>query len=655
MQKIGRYEILGEIGRGGFGLVYHAHDPTMKREVAIKVMTSANDPDLLARFRNEAASAGHLHHESIVTVYDFGEEQGVPFIVMEYLQGMDLQKIHDCSVPLSLLDKVRILCQVASGLEAAHANGVIHRDVKPANIMVLKDGSVKIMDFGIARLAAENATRFTRTGIVVGTLQYIPPEQFEGQPADALTDLWGFGVIAFQLLSGRNPFAGGDTANVIYRITAQRIPDIREIYPGIPEDLASIVAKLLQRDRSARFQSFEDVRFELKAIQERLETLDAGRLLEQARSLAAQGDLSGAHQVVRQILDRQPSHTQARQIRDQIVAQIRSQDAKQQVEELLRKGDFELSQSRFDEAATIFAQACRLNPDSTTARLRLGRATYLLERSSRTRAEINEARACLAAGSPKDARRIAAMVVQGDPDNLEAAALLAEIELALAKQDEEARTNAIARANVLALNDEYQEAIALLRAFVAQSGDHPGLREAEAKIRQSAVAWFERNRLEELLTRASDHLRRADYVEALGILEPLARSFPAHAEIREMIAQAKAGQARQMAAKAPAPDPPPAPPPPRPAVRPGWRFSRRAFSAQVRRARQVLDCRGGRGHCGGRTALLAVPTASGQATLRTHLNHCAGTQQHPLRRPCPLHLSPLSRRKRPPRPRRPRR
>ena len=178
MEHIGRYEILEEIGRGGFGRVYRATDPLMKCEVAIKVMSNADDPEMLARFRGEATAARKLHHESIVTIYDVGEHQGVPYIVMEYLQGRDLQKIREQRQTLTLVEKVRILSQVAAGLQVAHENGIIHRDVKPANIMVLKDGSVKIMDFGIARATRDAATHLTRTGVVVGTLQYIPPEQF---------------------------------------------------------------------------------------------------------------------------------------------------------------------------------------------------------------------------------------------------------------------------------------------------------------------------------------------------------------------------------------------------------------------------------------------------------------------------------------------
>jgi predicted Ser/Thr protein kinase/tetratricopeptide (TPR) repeat protein len=588
MQKFGRYEILEEIGRGGFGRVFRANDPVMKREVAIKVMATSEDPGMLTRFRNEAASAGHLRHENIVTVYDFGEEQGVPYIVMEFLQGRDLQQIQERGISLSLLEKVRILCEVAAGLEAAHTAGVIHRDVKPANVMILKDGSVKIMDFGIARLSEEDGTRVTRTGMLMGTLQYIPPEQFEGQPADALTDLWGFGVIAFQLLAGRNPFDGGDTANVIYRITTQRVPDIRTVATGIPDDIAEVVGKLLQRERAARFPSFEDVLIDLKPIEERLERVEAARLVDQARVMAAQGELATAHQLVRQVLERYPSNPQARQIRDQIVAQIRTQEAKQQVEDLLRKGDQELAQSHYDEAATIYAQACRVSPKNTTARLRLERANDMAERVRRTRAELAEARARLEAGAARDAQTIVTVVLAGDPDNVEAEALMEEISEAIVKQDEAARTDAILRARMLASNDQYEQAISLLRATLVQVGDHPDLRKAEDEIRQAAAVKAEQNRIDEQISAANDRVRRGLYTEAKDLLAPLAHQYPDHEAIRDTMARAEAekkrteakeasemGKLKALQAKTVPPAPPaspvvmpPSPPPPPPSTAP---------------------------------------------------------------------------------------
>ena len=170
-RQIGKYQIQAELGRGGFGSVYRAYDPTVGRLVAIKVLTAPGDQNLLTRFKNEAAAAGNLRHKNIVTIYDFGDHEGLPYIVMEFLDGEDLQQIISRNQPLTLLQKVSIMLQVADGLYCAHRSGVVHRDVKPANIRLLPDGTVKIMDFGIARLVAggSGGARLTRQGHVIGT------------------------------------------------------------------------------------------------------------------------------------------------------------------------------------------------------------------------------------------------------------------------------------------------------------------------------------------------------------------------------------------------------------------------------------------------------------------------------------------------------
>ncbi len=180
-KEIGRYKVQEELGRGGFGRVYRAYDPTVGRPVAIKILTDVS-ADTQTRFRNEAMVAGNLRHKNIVTVYEYGSYEGLPFLAMEYLEGEDLHHILASHKPLTLLEKCAIMSQVADGLCYAHANGVVHRDMKPANIMVLRDGTVKIMDFGIARLTSTpDATRLTQQGYLIGTLRYMAPEQLAGR------------------------------------------------------------------------------------------------------------------------------------------------------------------------------------------------------------------------------------------------------------------------------------------------------------------------------------------------------------------------------------------------------------------------------------------------------------------------------------------
>src|SRR5579872_1292181 len=199
--KIGKYEVLDTLGRGGMGVVYRAIDPRIGRLVAIKMITGdyAKDPDYLNRFYREARSTGTLQHPNIVTVYDLGDQDGIPYLVMEYLEGDSLEKIIKEKRPFTLTEKLSIMIQACEGLGYAHQRQVIHRDVKPGNVVVLKDGVVKIVDFGIAQLGNE---RFTRTGQVIGSLYYMSPEQIQGLEVDARSDIYSTGVLLFEFIAG---------------------------------------------------------------------------------------------------------------------------------------------------------------------------------------------------------------------------------------------------------------------------------------------------------------------------------------------------------------------------------------------------------------------------------------------------------------------
>ena len=262
--RIGRYEIQAELGRGGFGQVFRAWDPTVGRLVAIKTLTVGDDLELIKRFRNEAAAAGKLRHANIVIIYDFGEHEGSPYLVMELLDGDDLERMIAARRSLTLLQRLNIISQAASGLHHAHANGVVHRDIKPANIMVQRDGVVKIMDFGIALLNQATAARLTPQGSLLGTFPYMAPEQFHGTASDVLTDVFAFGVTCYKLLTGVHPFQAEEMGGLMYNIVNRNPEPIRALNPECPEALEQSVFRMLAKERSSRYQSLEDVRFDIE-------------------------------------------------------------------------------------------------------------------------------------------------------------------------------------------------------------------------------------------------------------------------------------------------------------------------------------------------------------------------------------------------------
>jgi eukaryotic-like serine/threonine-protein kinase len=267
LAKVGKYEIIEKIGVGGFGTVYRGRDPYIKRTVAIKTCQSDED-EFRKRFFREAEFAGNLHHRNITTIYDFGvTDDGLPYIVQEFLTGEDLDRKIKRKDDLPLAWRVRVLADVCEGLHYAHTSGIVHRDVKPSNIRILEDGTVKIMDFGIAKSMVSEST-LTQAGITLGTASYLAPEQIRGEAVDARTDIFSLGVLAFEFLTYSRPFTGDHISTVLYKIMNESPPSPADLDPSLPADLARIVVKALEKDRAARFASCAEMRDALTAVLE---------------------------------------------------------------------------------------------------------------------------------------------------------------------------------------------------------------------------------------------------------------------------------------------------------------------------------------------------------------------------------------------------
>jgi serine/threonine protein kinase len=267
-EKIGKYEVTGKIGSGGFGAVYSGRDPYIKRTVAIKTC-QLNDEEIKSRFFREAELAGNLHHRHITTIYDFGVEDGIPYIVQEFLSGEDLDKKVKRAEPLPILRKVEILVAIADGLAYAHAAGIIHRDIKPANVRILEDGSVKIMDFGIAK-SLQTESNLTQTGITLGTSAYLAPEQIRGEPVDRRTDIFSLGILAYELLTFRKPFRGEHLSTVLYKILNETPEPIETLSPDAPPALVAIVNRAMEKQRENRYASMEALKQDLLNVQREL-------------------------------------------------------------------------------------------------------------------------------------------------------------------------------------------------------------------------------------------------------------------------------------------------------------------------------------------------------------------------------------------------
>jgi predicted Ser/Thr protein kinase len=259
IQTVGRYEITGELGRGAMGVVYKAMDPTIGRTVALKTMRldvhGLDAQEMVRRFQNEARAAGVLNHPNIVTIYDAGEHEGIFYIAMEFIEGTTLHELLAEKRVLPTEEVVGLARQICRGLDYAHSNGIVHRDVKPANIMITANGTVKIMDFGIAKSGGQ----VTNTGQVLGTPNYMSPEQVKGRQLDGRSDLFSLGVILYEMLTGEKPFVGQNVTTIIYKIVNETPITPRDLDVTVHPGLSAIVTKALAKAPDDRYQTGADL------------------------------------------------------------------------------------------------------------------------------------------------------------------------------------------------------------------------------------------------------------------------------------------------------------------------------------------------------------------------------------------------------------
>ena len=261
-----RYEIKRGIARGGMAQVYLARDQLLDRSVAIKVLFPefARDPSFVERFRREAQAAANLSHPNIVAIYDWGQERGTYFIVMEFIEGRSLRDLIHAEGPLPAAQAAEIGAEIAEALAFAHRSGVVHRDIKPGNVLMTESGRVKVTDFGIARATqGDTGEALTQTGAVMGTATYFSPEQAQGLPVDGRSDVYSLGVVLYEMLSGEPPFSGDTPVAVAYKHVREEPPMLSDVVPTVPHDLERIVLSAMSKDLDTRYQSADDLRDDL--------------------------------------------------------------------------------------------------------------------------------------------------------------------------------------------------------------------------------------------------------------------------------------------------------------------------------------------------------------------------------------------------------
>ena len=423
VHQIGRYQLLDVIGKGGMGIVYRAIDTTIERKVAIKMLLGGReggDADLLTRFYREVRSTANLQHKNIVTVYALDDFDGLPYMVMEYLEGKSISQLIGSRQSISIIEKLGLICQVCEGLQYAHDRNVIHRDVKPANILVLNDGVAKIVDFGIARI--ELSSTITRTGQIIGSMYYMSPEQTNGV-ADSRTDIYSTGVTLFEFLTGEVPFKGVDLSSTLRKIAEDPIPPLSKYLTSYPQTLDGILAKAMAKDVNERYQTAEDFAYDLSQLLDALKRERTDEFVALARQAMDDGDLEQARQKLQEILRLDRRNQAANELYRQVREQIQIQQRSAQIDHLKAQAEMAVASQQFEEALECVEQAKRLAPDDATLIHLSDSIRNQIERSRNLSEALRQGQAALYAGDLQEAGQAVRKALEIDDTNTEARAL----------------------------------------------------------------------------------------------------------------------------------------------------------------------------------------------------------------------------------------
>ena len=537
-RRVGKYRLLDLVGRGAMGQVYAAIDDHTGRKVAIKVVNAdlEGEPDIRVRFFREAQTAARLVHRNVITIYDLGEDYGSPFIVMELLRGWTLASYLNEASAADLERKVDLMIQLCEGMSAAHAANVIHRDLKPGNLFVQFDGLLKVLDFGVARLASSN---MTSTGAQPGTLHYMSPEQARGEEVDQRSDIFSGGSVFYFMLTGRKPFPGDEWARVIRKLESE---DPQALGPAdAPPELASIVMRCLAKRTADRYNDFPSVAADLTKFQRQYQA-DTRRLLETvgSRYNALLTSLTSVVEVARRVghemvatssvLERLHSDfptlrdrgfdamklaplTRARVValQDEIGRELQRVQQQQrgldQLASLLATGEQALSEGRYPAAARVFEHILTALPESSTARTRLAECRAILDQqqadAQRVKSLVREAQAHLRSEEWERVIAVCDEILRIDRTVPLAIALHQAARTALERQRaadlerEQAVQRAVQMARASFKRGRCDEALEALRAFLVMQPE-------------AADVQFELNRLSDVAVRRADETAARD-------------------------------------------------------------------------------------------------------------------------------------------------
>jgi len=530
VQLLGKYEIIAEIGRGAMGAVYKARDPLIDRLVALKTITGgpSAQTNLLDRFYQEARSAGALQHPNIVTIYELGHEKNTPFIAMEYLEGESLDRIIEQRPVLPLSVKLGYIVRVCDALAYAHQHNVVHRDVKPANIMVTKEGVVKVVDFGIARLTDMS---MTQPNMMIGSRAYMSPQLYKGERADARSDIWAVGVSLYELLAFKRPFTGDSEAELMFHIIYEKPEDLMGLSPECTEELAQIVSRMLEKKSDDRFQSMEDLLHAIEPIWKAAQQATVSGLLADCQELVVAKDLQRAHALLRKALHIDVGNLQAKSMLEKVSVELRRSEIQPRLQEHLSRGAGYLKAGQLREAKAEAQAALGLDSKHEPAHKLLAEVDAAAAKVQQLEQKLKLTKQRLAEGALTEAAAALGQAVELDESNLQVHELKKQIEEERGRREKRKKLGEILhRARTLWTELNYDECLTVIAAALQEFPNDPELK----KLQESAKTDQAELQKQRQMAEVRRLLGQQNFAEARKILDILVAEHPQDTAVKNL-------------------------------------------------------------------------------------------------------------------------
>ncbi len=530
MQLLGKYEIIAEIGRGAMGAVYKARDPLIDRLVALKTITGgpSAQSNLLDRFYQEARSAGALQHPNIVTIYELGHEKNTPFIAMEYLEGESLDRIIEQRPVLPLSVKLGYIVRVCDALAYAHQHNVVHRDVKPANIMVTKESVVKVVDFGIARLTDMS---MTQPNMMIGSRAYMSPQLYKGERADARSDIWAVGVSLYELLAFKRPFTGDSEAELMFHIIYEKPEDLLSLSPECTEELAPIVSKMLEKKSEDRYQSMEDVLHALEPIWKAAQQATVSGLLADCKELVVAKDLQRAQALLKKALHIDVGNSQAKSMLEKVSVELRRTEILPRLQEHLSRGEGYLKAGQLREAKAEAQAALGLDSKHEPAHKLLSEVEAAAAKVQQLEQKLKLTKQRLAEGALTEAAAALGQALEMDDANQQAQELKKQIDEERVRREKRKKLSEILhRARTLWTELNYDECLTILASALQEFPNDPELKKLQDSARTDQAEQQKQRQMAEVRRL----LGQQNFSEARKILDVLVTEHPQDTAVKNL-------------------------------------------------------------------------------------------------------------------------